>query len=210
MIRATAAPAALPSDLDALVPRSGRWRAVALGVLAAVALVAAWFSPHALRPSLDDGAGSAATSQVFPGQVLVVSESSVRAWPEARLEGVDDIPGARVAAAWLVDAEQGSAMLASDAEDPFAVLEATYPEADLPAGGNLPATFRTGDAVRLAILWDVDDCAALDEDAEAFATIRTALGTSVRTPLPWTARPDALLDPDLDDANLSLACRPGT
>lgn len=215
MVDATTAPTALPADLDALVPRASRWRAIALIGLALAVLAGTWFSPALLRPSLDgapDSSGSSGSSSLFPGQILTLSESSVRAWPSATLEGIDDVPGARVAAVWLLDTRPIDEAFETDANDALSMLRIVYSPAEVPEGGNLPAEFRTSDPVRLAILWDIDDCYALDENAEAFATLRTAIGTIARTPLPWAARPDRLLDAEFadDDEYSALACTPST
>lgn len=211
MVDATTAPAALPADLDALVPRSSRWRAVALIALALAVLAGAWFSSTVLRPSLDDGSGSGSGAKEFPGQVLIVSDTAVRAWPSATLEGIDDVPGAHVAAAWLVDTALMPDAVAMYAENPLAVVQTTYPEAGLVEGGNLPAEFRSGTTYDLVILWDIEDCTVLNDEEEALATIRTAIGTTARAPIPWAARPAHLFDTTLDDDEpSSLACTPTT
>jgi len=192
---ASASTSDLAADLAPLVPRRSPARNVALTLAVLLVLAAVWFSPALLRPALDPGPTHAGTGSAVVGQhqVLTVIEIQPFAWPSATLLGVDPIDGADVGGAWLLPIPDDGSFPAtddpSDLTDAVAGLRSAYPGADVEPGGSLPHTFRSGERLHLAILWDILDCTALrpgDVDSAGYAyeeltttaTVRNALGTT--------------------------------
>jgi len=181
MSSATTEPPVGDPTLAALVPAPTRTRNALLTTAAAVVLVAAWFSPQLLRPTLDgttDGVvdvGSGGTTAV-PGthRLATAVVLDPRAVGPLTVVAVDDVPGARVVGAWVHG---------GDLTDASALL--TW--ADAPSGspegraGALPAAVGEGD--QLEVLWQVDDCAAFDAAATVTVHLRSVLGMTTTNEL---------------------------
>lgn len=190
---ATARTATGPTDeLAALVPRRSTGRTVAMVIGLLVVLVLVWSSPALLRPTLVAGSSYGGAAQTFSGsgQVLTVVDLDPRAWPFAELTGVGDVPGAQVAAAWVLAVEEGGLFPGADpARPPVDSLQEGYPDAAVEPGGNLPYRFSGGQALQLAVLWDVVDCTALAVTVP-HAELSTAVGATISDALLEMVAPD--------------------
>ncbi len=201
---ASASTSDLPADLAPLVPRRSPVRNVILALVALLALAAVWLSPALLRPTLAAGSSGAGAGIEFAGEQLTVSRADAAALPSATLVRVGDVPGARAVAVWLIESPRELLDYPMEAQPtgPLDALRTAYPDVPLPDDGNLPRVFRTGQSLSIAIHWEILDCAELDNNAQPVATYRTALGTTVHTPLRYDANPASTLTGSPD----ALAC----
>lgn len=160
-------------------------------MLAVLVLLVAWFSPQLLRPSIWDGNGGG-TATSFAGaepQVLTTTVMDTESWLPFTVVGVGDVPGARVLGAWLVTgpdartAERGVAGSPASAEDHLAEVLAS------PADAQLPRRVTSGGPTALLVLWAVDDCGALQADAEPVVTLRNVVGAGLTDRLPDFSAP---------------------
>lgn len=194
------APEADPT-LTALVPRPAPARTAAFVALAVAALVAAWFAPAVLRPTLG---GDYANGTWYVSQGLVVGTLDVdpQAWPSAELVAVEDVPGARVVDAWIVPRSDHEVPEAGGGADAVDELAAVHGAAALEAG-RVPVRL-DGDVARLVVVWDVEDCALLTDAVRPEVVLRTSLGTTVHEPVAEVAGP-AMDLPTLHDAGVCAA-----
>jgi len=89
--------------LSTLIPRRSIRRNLLLASAAMLLLVAVWTSPPLLRPSVvSDSSGGSSTALTRQHQVLTMTQLSPDGWPRVRLQSVNDLPGARVAGAWVL------------------------------------------------------------------------------------------------------------
>lgn len=199
MIDATSASATTTPDpsMERLAPRPSRVRNLFLVVVGIAALLAAWFSPTVLRASLSPRDGSQAGSwSALPShrEVLTTSLLTAQTWPRVDVRSVDDVLGARVAGAWIVDASVREAfddtLDESDYESGRSYVEASMPGFDAERDA-LPASLEHGHSAFLVVLWDIDSCEALETGQAAQATVgaRTVLRTSRAVDLPDFAAP---------------------
>lgn len=189
MVTATdPAPPPADPDVEALVPRPSRVRGWALVLVAVIVLALAAVSRPVLRPELTSDAGHWGP---VAGHVLDGVRVTTDGWPSTTVVSVGDVPGARVAEAWLLpDGTEGfgapDGREATDARDHLAAM---YPGADLD-GARLPQRVGRGEAAWLVVLWDVTDCSALtDEQPEI--RVRSVLGP---TRAAESSGPGGLLD----------------
>lgn len=170
-----------------LVPAPRRRTALVTGVLAALLLAGAWWSTAPV-PGLtaDDGAAGAA-HDLGDGRVLVGVVLERGGVGPVEVLDVEDVPGARVLGAWLAATppdSPGESVFGPDGPS------TPVPGAPLGEAAALPARSEAGDGGWLVVLWDVDDCTRLQEQAVApVARVRTALGLAIDTPLPEIASP---------------------
>ena len=166
-------------ELEALVPRSGRGRTAALIAAIALAVAAAWVSPDVLRGDLPT-TGSGAWSTASPHHVVAITELSAPALGARYVYGVRDLPGARVAGAWIAPGSPALDTAAWDSDDPVAEIE----EGSIGAE-RLPAQLPAGTTSSLVVVWEVTDCDALD-DSPAVAQVRALFGTQDVRLNDWT------------------------
>lgn len=170
-----------------LVPAPRRRTVALTAALTALLLVGAWWSTAPVPRLTDAHSGGGAADDLGDGRVLVGVVLERGGVGPVDVLGVDDVPGARVLGAWLETTPAG----APD-DDPFGPGGPGTPAPGSPLGDAqpLPARSEAGDGGWLVVLWDVDDCAALQEQAVApVARIRTAVGLAIDTPLPDLASP---------------------
>ena len=130
-------------SLAALTPLPTRGRSVVLVLVAAALLVGAWFSPNLLRPGPDLRAGSGGTVAVVPQDeaVLRIVDFPMIAPIGGTVTGIEDVPGATVEDAWLVQppiempmlstetvAQQTAAEVLADAYAPGVLDDAALPQ----------------------------------------------------------------------------------
>lgn len=170
-------------SLEALVPRRSRFRNLALGAAGVAVLVGAFMSPAMLRPSVvseSDVSGSWSALAPHPW-ILAVVELQADAWPKVDVQSVADLPGARVAGAWVL--ADGLATF-DDQLDPGAFasgedfLEAALAPGSLPVADALPRSLDLGETASLVILWEITDCSQLGAGVEAQVELKTVLGTT--------------------------------
>ncbi|MGC5165513.1 hypothetical protein [Luteimicrobium sp. DT211] len=143
-----------------LVPRTSRRRRVAAVIVVVALLVAAWFSPELVRPRLVDMDDAAWAPE--PGAIVETTVGAgAEAWPWLALDGVDDVPGARVVDASIEDETTGTPL----------------------------DRIRSGDDAVLVVRWQVTDCDALSRRVRPAAHLRGALGTTTTQRLPAMAGP---------------------
>lgn len=202
----------MPADLAPLAPRRSPLRNVALGLLAALVLVGAWFSPALLRPSLTGSSGGGWSVELPESRTLLtVSQLDPDPWPHASVTGVEALPGATPEAAWIFT-ELAPAMTQPAATTPHEYLAEAYPGVAFPAGGNLPARVHSTDPdgtvedgqLMIAIAWRIDECDLVhdpdspyaDREDQVQAVMRNALGAESRAPLGYAASPTTALQLD--------------
>lgn len=203
-----------PDDtLEGLLPPRRSRTGAAVAVLAVLVLLGAWFSPQLLRPSIWSGSGGGAlTTFTTPGpQVLTTTVTDTESWLPFTVQEVRDVPGARVVDAWLVTgaeartAERGVVGTPSTVQDYLAeVLQA-------PEDAHLPRRVPSGAPVALLVLWEIEDCGALEQNAEPVATLRNAIGATSNNTLPSFAAPDPglLAAPQAPNADADIDVCPG-
>lgn len=178
--------------LEALLPPRRRTGAVVPAV-AVLVLVLAWFSPQLLRPSVWDGSGGGRSTTFGPAgsQLLTTTVTSTDSWLPFTVERVGDVPGARVVGAWLVTgpdavtAERGVEGSLVSADGYVAQVVSS------PSGAQLPRRMAAGGPAALLVLWEVEDCDALQPEVEAVVTLRNVLGVTVVDTLPSFSAPSS-------------------
>lgn len=175
-------------------------------LVAITLLVAVWWSPNVLRPSLGPAGvsgwfGSSVASAGTPlPAVLAESPMVADGWGSVELLEVeiDAVSGTRVAGAWV----------APHAEDADTNMLAIQPEqftssldfarrasgaAVLDETTALPHRVDVGESFRLVVLWEVTDCAALDRAFvnQVFVRLETIPGLERSVPI-------GILTPDHD------------
>jgi hypothetical protein len=145
--------------LEALVPRGSAARNVVLVLLALALLAAVWLLPPVLRPAVvttSYGGGS-----VFPAESREVTLTTLepRGWGGVTVRGVDDVPGAHVVWAWVLEGDHVEGAVTT-----LAGLGAADWVAQVIGAGDqdrLPRTVAAGRPATLVVLWQVDDCATV-------------------------------------------------
>ena len=186
-------------DVDALVPRSRRGAALAVGALVVAVLVGGWVSAGA-RPSVVDPSGAAggAARALDDDRVLVGVDLVPGGVGRLTVESVGDVPGARALGAWVAPATAqtggGSSTDAIFVEDgPVPVPGEPFADA-VP----LPAPVPQDAGSSLVVLWDVTDCAAVQRLVDGpEVRLRTLVGP-VTEHLPALAAPTFVEDCDAD------------
>lgn len=186
------------ATLLTLVPQPSRFRNVLLGVAGAVILLAAVASPPMLRPSVARLGSSGQVTALGPHpQVVVIVSLTPEVWPYATLSGVDDVPGAHVAGAWLLpgvtDLVTFPALKPADYPTGLDYLKAQLPNENLD-GASLPQRLHQDGHATLIILWDITDCSHLKETDRVKIEIRSILGTTTQASLPEFACPGWLIN----------------
>ena len=188
--------------IDMLVPRRSRLRNTALLVVAVALIVAVWWSPRVLRPSLAGEDGSAGTWSAVHGhdQVLVVARVVADGWNGVDVRRVVPVPGAGVAGAWVLDKSEFDVDVTETGEPssfPSGIAFATARHPSIGADTALPQHIPDGTTAALAILWDIDDCTVLprlDQIDGVDVELRTVIGISVSTTIDAFASPGHFYD----------------
>lgn len=191
-----------PADptVESLLPERSTGRNVALAAAGVLLLVAAWWSPAVLRPTVESVASGSWGVEGTDRGVLATGQVVLHDGPAAMVTAVSDVPGARVVGAWLAEWDATTAPRAATGTAREVAESLAGPDAAL------PALLGSGDDAALVVLWEVTDCAALVEGVEPEASVRGALGTTTTVAL------DALLGPAFDLTLLEDAgvCPEGT
>jgi hypothetical protein len=162
-----------------------------------VALVAAVFSPNILRPSVSGpNSDSTGSWSALPShrQVMTTASVAARTWPRVDIYSIDDVPGAQLVRAWVVDesvlAGFDDTLDESSYESGLSFITAAMPEFDAERDA-LPQSVGWGDSTFLILLWDIDSCDVLDVVPAASARVesRTTFRTSSKENLPAYAAP---------------------
>lgn len=183
--------------IDTLVPRRSWLRNTALLLIAIALIVAVWWSPRVLRPSLAGRDGSAGTWSAVHGhdQVLVVVRVVAGGWDGVDVRRVVPVPGASVAGAWVLDRSELDVDVGETGEPssfPSGIAYATARHPSIGADTALPQRIPDGTTAALAILWDLDDCTVLprlDQIDGVDIELRTVIGTTVSTTIDAFASP---------------------
>lgn len=167
--------------LASLVPRPSRRRDALLVVLALAALVAAGWLGSASRLDLRGQSGG---GELLPdGRVAQAVEVDGRVVPGTRVVAVDAPAGTRVAAVWVLDADDA---------DPFAEVaglrDAVAARQSAGDPGTLPRAVPSA-GLRLLVLLEVEDCTLVADDApgspgsDGAVEVRSPLGSEHRLDL---------------------------
>jgi len=184
-------------SMTQLAPRPSRTRDRLLLVAGAVALVAAVFSPNVLRPSVNEPNGSSSGIwSALPShqEVMTITSITAQTWPRVDVRSIDNVPGARLAGAWLVDdsalADFDDALDESSYQSGVAYIEAAMPSFDAESD-SLPQSLGHDDHAFLIVLWDIESCDAFDvvPTVPARVDTRTIVRTSNTEDLPDIAAP---------------------
>jgi len=203
-------PPAGAEELQRLVPRLTWPGLVALVTLSLAALVAAWYLPPWANPRLELMGGSSTSGlwqTPFVQAAMLLSDSQ----RTVTIAGVDDIPGARVVAAWVTHPGASPSGTVSLPGDPgWDQVDATTCDATscrptpgawrpadaaslidaLAAGGSplLTAALpqRAGPNDVLWVIWQVTDCQVAPEEGSGL--LGAAVAVRLRSPLGFTVR----------------------
>lgn len=194
----TADPSAGDPSLAALTPLPTRARSLLLMAVATALLVGAWFSPDLLRPGLDTTSGLGGTSVTIPadGNLLTVFDLPAVAPVGGEVVSVGDVDGSTVVGAWLVQPPPAELPLLPWDDQDRPSTDEVLAQAFAPGvldGAALPQSIRSGQ-VQLAVLWNITDCAALDDRAEIPITVRNRLGMTFEQRLSEVTGPAFALD----------------
>ena len=118
-------------------------------------------------------------------------------WPSLVLESVGDVPGAKVAGAWVLSVTSVSSQTPADPKDFTAGLDylrAAFPREDFGPASQLPNRLRLGVVSHLYILWDIVDCSRLSAGDRPQVSLKSALGTVTHERLDYWTSPGHDLD----------------
>lgn len=191
--------------LPTLIPQPSNRRNLLFASAALLLLVGVWTSPQVLRPSVvSDISGGGTTALAIQHQVVTMVQLTPDGWPRVELQSVGDLPGARVAGAWVISGSVAQSEVMADPSDyptGLAYLSASYPRSDFGAATRLPHRLDPGESAQLLILWDIADCTLLTEGRRPSVELGSILGSSTNEQLPDWASPWFALDADADTGN---------
>lgn len=203
MIVATQAPNTVPDPdptLSTLIPQRSVRRNLLLASAALLLFVGVWTSPQVLRPSVvsDEGTNGTWTVLARQHQVLTVVGLAPEGWPSVGVQSVGDLPGAKVAGAWVFAGAVVESQVANR-PDLYATgleyLRASFPGGDFGAASRLPHRLDPGKPAQIFILWDVTDCSLLIEAQQPQIELTSTLGITTHQLLPDFAAPSFAVDP---------------
>jgi hypothetical protein len=174
--------------LSSLVPRRSTRRNVLLAAAVLLLIVGTWTSPHMLRPSvLSHSAGSISLARWH--QVLTRVPLTADGWPNIVLKSMSDLPGARVAGAWVFPDTLVQSQASTDPADYTTgtdYLRASFPRADFGKASRLPQSLDQGESAQLFILWEITDCSRLilGRQGKSEIELTSILGTTTHEQLP--------------------------
>lgn len=152
-------------------------------------LVAAGASTRVLRPNIFQNSWGRNLA-VSPGDhtIVAILDGTPRAWPSATITGIVAPRGTRVVGAWLMSAAQANAeLLKRPGPGPVQSTDTSWRQViDFPNVGPrtaLPKRVKTGQDVQLAVVWKIEDCAAVTGPGGGAQNVpmvrwRTVLGTT--------------------------------
>lgn len=186
--------------LSTLIPQRSVTRNLVLASAALLVLVGVWTAPQVLRPSVVPYGGTAGTSTVLARQhqVLTVMRLAPEGWPYVGVQSVGNLPGARVAGAWVfADAVVESQVANQPDLYPTGLdyLHASFPRGDFGAASRLPHSLDQGKPAQIFILWDITDCSLLTESQQPQIELTSILWIRTREQLPDWAAPSFAIDP---------------
>lgn len=179
--------ATVDPTLDALVPRGSAARSAAFVALGLALLAGLWFLPPLLRPDVV-GHSAGGSAGWFAGDRRVVFFETLHPQGpgEIRVLGVEDVPGARVVDAWVLD---GDHFVPPDAIHPGPAGEpqsaSDYLAVGVPAADestHLPRWIAAGRTATLVVLWEIRDCGALSGELPS-VRLATRWGATRTQPL---------------------------
>ena len=184
--------------LATLIPQRSIWRNLILASAATLLLVGVWTSPQMLRPSvISDGYGGSSTSLARQHQVLATAQLTPEGWPSVGVQSVGDLPGARVAGAWVLPGPLVQPQVAADPANfttGLDYLRASFPHANFGTASQLPRRLDRGESAQLVILWDITDCARLIPGQEPQIELASILGTTTYERIPDVFGPEFALN----------------
>jgi len=185
--------------LSTLIPQRSIRRNLLLVAVALLLLLGLWASPQALRPSVVPDSFAAGTSTVLARQhqVLTVLALAPEGWPYVGVQSVGNLPGAKVADAWVfADAVVESQVANQPDLYPTALdyLRASFPRFDFGAASRLPHRLDPGEPAQIFILWDITDCSLLTESQQPQIELTSILWIRTREQLPDWAAPSFAID----------------
>jgi len=198
-----AAPESDPT-LSSLVPRRSTRRNLLLAATVLLLIVGTWTSPHMLRPSVLAASThySSSTPLARQHQVLTTAQLTADGWPNVVLQSMGDLPGARVAGAWVIPVTlvpgplvagslvAGPLVPSQAMTDPgdyttgLDYLRASFPRADFGKASRLPHSLDQGESAQLFILWDITDCSRPTRGRQGQIELTSILGTTTHEQLP--------------------------
>ena len=202
MIDATHASSTAPEldpTLATLIPQPSIKRNLLLASTALLVLLGLWASLLVLRPSVvrDEFTNGTSTVLARQHQVLTVLGLAPEGWPYVGVQSVGDLPGAKVAGAWVF----ADAMVESQvANQPYLYptgldyLRASFPRGDFGAANRLPQRLDPGKPAQIFILWDITDCSLLTESQQPQIELTSILWIKTREQLPDWAAPSFAID----------------
>ena len=184
--------------LATLIPQRSIRRNLILAAAATLLLVGVWTSPHLLRPSvISNSYGGTAISLARGHQALATVELTPDAWPSVGVQSVGDLPGAKVAGAWVLPGPLAQPQAAADPANfttGLDYLRASFPHANFGTASQLPQRLDRGEPAQLVILWDITDCARLVPGQEPQIELTSILGTKTYERLPDAFGPESALN----------------
>ena len=190
------APASDPT-LTTLLPKRSIRRNLILGSAATLLLVGVWTSPQLLRPSvISNSYGGNSSALARQHQVLVMVQLNPETWPSVGVQSIADVPGARVAGAWVLPGPLGQPQAVADPVNfttGLDYLRASFPQASFGAASRLPQRLDRGQSAHLVILWDITDCARLIPGQQPQIELTSILRTTTYEPLPDVFGPEFAL-----------------
>lgn len=174
--------------LATLIPQPSIRRNLLLASAATLLLVGVWNSTQLLRPSvISDGYNGSSTSLPREHQVLAAVHISPDGWPNVSVQSVGDLPGAKVAGAWVLPGPMVQPQVVPDPANfttGLDYLRASFPHANFGTASQLPHNLDRGESAQLVILWDITDCARLIPGQEPQIELTSILGTKTYERLP--------------------------
>ncbi|MCL2471366.1 MAG: hypothetical protein FWF25_06465 [Propionibacteriaceae bacterium] len=186
---------------DGFVPRSPWWTIPVVVAVAAVLVVAAWFSPAWFNPHLDQYSSGGA--QTIPGTAFVLTETAITTRTPVTIAGVTGIPGAEPVLSWVTHttgqtnaaqaAWDGVAALSCSADgricgasaataspvDPAALQDDLQAKGWSVPSNALPQQARSGD--QLWVVWQISACPADDSAGAPQPLSAIQVGVRFRT-----------------------------
>jgi len=184
--------------LATLIPQRSIRRNAILASAATLLLVGVWISPQLLRPSvLSNSYGGDATSLAREHQVLATVQLTAAGWTSVGVQSVGDLPGARVAGAWVIPDTLAQPQIVADPAKfttGLDFLRASFPHVNFGTASRLPHRLDRGESAQLVILWDITDCARLIPGQEPQIELTSILGTTTYERLPDAFGPESALN----------------
>jgi hypothetical protein len=122
---------------------------------------------------------------------MTITSVTAQTWPHVDIRSIDDVPGAPLVRAWMVNelvlAGFDDTLDESEYESGMSYVKAALPGLDIERDA-LPQSLRRGDSATLIVLWDIDNCDALPQEGAQLKS-RTFLGTSSTEIIPDIGAP---------------------